>query len=748
MNTRYTYNKAHKVQYIIKHGAPALQLTKDEHLINNDEMIQNFLEAYGLTPATFLLLDTEQKFQNHLKKVEKNYYADAEEMKLFGIVYLNQQKQKHGNNTDEDKREFIRQQNRTILNVMISNYKHHPKQYDLPLIQWTKHMLLHQVSTQRYQKALNHTLLVIVQQGFSSVIQVIKGILDLGFPAQNLVVLTKPHTSSPENIAAMTALQAERHFHYIEPDIAIAADRSNFKALRNDSMNRAAEVIDSLLRHNRQSPILANKIQHVAIHDEGGKLIEHDYFRNILAERFPDLSFSSSEHTVSGLKSRQKSPLPGPCFSMARSWLKAVKESYLIAEASFKTVKQDIDALIESRKPEKPLIAVVGIGNIGRHFLDFLMTFYPIKIKLVLADIKVDNPKFLEGLQKAQHLGMLDTRICEPQRLFEAPNVDFELEDYQLNTRHLLSKVDMLFGCSGHDISKDCETTLDQETPHEVAVYSLSSGQREFHTILEKHINAQHVTEHHEFKRSFGALQLTIKNYGEPIIFGQRKDAVEPEKIQMIRALTICTIFEQLEYLSLVSNIKLSDDTIMQNHLKTFSSQSGQTIQMDIGLQLSLWEAFSQFQESYFQSQNQDESNQLFKQLWQEFIAKKPDLAEVMENSDGKKSLSIGDYFSQMNLVRRFDKNHTLHLYYHEHCLKLMFCKHGKPVHDLNMLKSLLKDDLNFDAYCKASVMEQLNMLSPIAKRNCSRHQMFKPENFTIPDQDKYGQLTLQHNPS
>jgi hypothetical protein len=730
MNTRYTYNTAHKIEYIIKHDAPALQLWKDNHPIDNNQMIQKFLEAYELTPATFLLLDTEQKFEDHLKKVEKNYYADAEEIKQFGIVYLIEQKLKYGHLSHEDKQALIRQQNRAILNDMISNYTLHPEQYDLPLIQWTKHMLLHQVSKERYQKALNHTLLVIVQQGFSSVIQVIKGILDLGFPAQYLVVLTKPHTSSPENIAAMTALQAERHFHYIEPNIAIAADRSNFKALRDDSMNRAAEVVDSLLSHNRQSPILANKIQHVAIHDEGGKLIEHDYFKNTLAERFRDLSFSSSEHTVSGLKSRQNSPLPGPCFSMARSWLKAVKESYLIAEASFKTVKQDIDALIESRKPEKPLIAVVGIGNIGRHFLDFLMTFYPEKIKLVLADVNVDNPKFLEGKQKAQQLDMLDTT----QSLF--------------NTRHLLSKVDMLFGCSGDDISKDCETSLYQETPHEVAVYSLSSGQREFHTILEKHINAQHVTEHHEFKRSFGALQLTIKNYGEPIIFGQRKDAVEPEKIQMIRALTICTIFEQLEYLSLVSNIKLSDDTIMQNHLKTFSSQSGQTIQMDIGLQLSLWEAFSQFQESYFQSQNQDQSNQLFKQLWQQFIAKKPDLAEVMENSDGKKSLSISDYFSQMNLVRRFDKNHTLHLYYHEHCLKLMFCKHGKPVHDLNMLKHLLEPDLDFDAFYSASIIEQLNMLTPLIIRNSSGHQMFKTENMAIPDQDKYEQLSLKLNPS
>jgi hypothetical protein len=169
---------------------------------------------------------------------------------------------------------------------------------------------------------------------------------------------------------------------------------------------------------------------------------------------------------------------------------------------------------------------------------------------------------------------------------------------------------------------------------------------------------------------------------------------------------------------------------------------------MDIGLQLSLWEAFSQFQESYFQSQNQDQSNQLFKQLWQQFIAKKPDLAEVMENSDGKKSLSISDYFSQMNLVRRFDKNHTLHLYYHEHCLKLMFCKHGKPVHDLNMLKHLLEPDLDFDAFYSASIIEQLNMLTPLIIRNSSGHQMFKTENMAIPDQDKYEQLSLKLNPS
>ena len=74
-----------------------------------------------------------------------------------------------------------------------------------------------------------------VQQGFSSVTQVIEGLIALGLPAKNLIVYTKPHTST-RNKALFEQLRDTLGFEYIQPDIELNATQDNFDEVKANGL--------------------------------------------------------------------------------------------------------------------------------------------------------------------------------------------------------------------------------------------------------------------------------------------------------------------------------------------------------------------------------------------------------------------------------------------------------------------------------------------------------------------------------
>lgn len=449
------------------------------------------------------------------------------------------------------------------------------------------------------------------------------------------------------------ALAEQKKFHYICTGV------DEHSPWNNDA--RQELVLESIHQIHR---VLSNSphIKNIVYYDEGATLSRSAFFRKTCLEDLRQThQICMSEHTISGVETRNRYLQEIDVLMMARSWIKTQYEPYLIAESAFQYSQVHLLDLLNHRPGLK--IGLIGCGRIGSEFarllIDFIVQYHqsskPIELDIHDVIFKDSFPTELheEALSKNVHV-----------------NFKYSFLERQL----LFQQADIVFGATGHDISCDLpEISNAREIPTYLA--SLSSGTREFQTVCE-----QPLKEGEDL--IFRGYHLKLLNMGHPMNFqtGQ-PDAVDPQKIQLIRALSVATVFLQIIHIKISLDSKAAQNNEPANHC----------IRIDGFIQNMLWCGFKEY---YHRSG--------LIQLPYRIINRSPKLREMKTYSLNQKDenpLVLEHHLAHAkNKIQDgdFDKNHESHFIIRDGIILLAFLKDKQLVIDFDMVDKLCQK-INFD---------------------------------------------------
>jgi S-adenosylhomocysteine hydrolase len=179
--------------------------------------------------------------------------------------------------------------------------------------------------------------------------KMIELIHEYSVPKENIFMFGKIYSTSNEVLKNLSL----EGFNISQPEF-----NSNISFDLQHSENSRKEFIRFLSLIKNPSKIV--------ILDDGGELLKvvNDKF-NLIPEGVPVLGV---EQTSSGFRKLEKSKINFPIFNVARSNVKLIKESPLIAELGCQRV---ID-VFEKYNIENPRVLVVGLGPIGANMLSIL----------------------------------------------------------------------------------------------------------------------------------------------------------------------------------------------------------------------------------------------------------------------------------------------------------------------------------------------------------------------------------------
>ncbi|MBC7982035.1 hypothetical protein H7X65_03080 [Candidatus Parcubacteria bacterium] len=168
---------------------------------------------------------------------------------------------------------------------------------------------------------------------------------EFGIPKENIFILGKIYSTSSEIVDELQG----KNFNIAEPifDPTISFDDQHAKNCTNELHN---------FLHSISSPAK------IIILDDGGALLKvvNDEFQSL-----PNVQVIGIEQTSSGFRKLEHEQIHFPIFNVARSSIKLIKESPMIADLGFRRINETI----QSHSIKEPRILVVGLGPLGNSML-------------------------------------------------------------------------------------------------------------------------------------------------------------------------------------------------------------------------------------------------------------------------------------------------------------------------------------------------------------------------------------------
>jgi len=727
-----TYDPTHQISYKIIDTKLKIIILKDGFPLPQEDvaMLKAVYTAYNLSSADNVKNITLEQLKIHMRAVENLRIIDPDELHSKGLSYLNNQPLKPLIPENASSRTIVDINNtliETITQECVQQMIRGQKLEKLPVLEICKIVLQHPLYRKRYLSSLTNTLFIIMQQGFSTVEHLILSLCDLGIPPENIILLTKPHTSSERNKDAFRALAQSKRIHYVEPKKTFEEEEEeeDYANAITSMISNAMDVVKTRLNET-------STITNIVLHDEGGRVVNSPDFIetwNTISQQ-KNYHIATSEHTISGLDTRERTSLPGPCVAMATSYLKTELESSFIAGSSFDAIEEDLNQLLaECELNNKKLaIGVVGCGNIGSEFISYLVKRAPTKIHLLISEIR----EVSEGTEanKPSKFGITINDIRQLGVSYECFTP--QTGDVDSNVVKIIRSADVVFGCTGKDITKKWQENTENSTltAHKTILYSLTSGDREFKTLTTQGRGFDFQSMGTDYIYQLSSLSLIVKNRGRPIIFnGQKDDAIHPFKIQISRALTLCSIIQQLIHLSLAERMGQSSNLDNSASLLHYNNRSKPFTALDGVVQHVILEAFQQSQQilrTAYEELSTDGKRLIKPALVDEEFFVKHDfsLESILTRSGGEDELKMKHTKPhEFNYIADFDDNHKLYLLQDKKEWMFRFCKDGVVIAPDNDMRNKFLSRYNFDInnFRTASSIEQLDQIHLVATSAQSR---------------------------
>jgi hypothetical protein len=350
------------------------------------------------------------------------------------------------------------------------------------------------------QSPLNQTAVVYVHHSLRTSLNLLDSMFSLGLAPQNTFVLGKHYSENSWVVQEAT----RRGVHYQPCSAQVELGRFEESFMR-DINSLWVEVVKQLEKR-------AN-IENVLILDHGG------YAINLMpASISQNFKVVGLEKTSGGLINwvRQGRAPSFPLINMANCATKRVLESPFIAEAVVDKLSPVIPV---SREPRT--CGVIGYGTIGKAIAEKL---FSLGHRVIIYD--TDSVQLKTARLRKNFLATPDLTS-------------------------LMASADLLFGCSGQDITRSVEVF--RLSPRDKTLVSCSSGDREFLTLLQLiQTNNQSglVTNPLQdviYGSEFGG-KIEILRGGFPYNFDDSGESVPANEIQLTRALVLAGVLQAIDF--------------------------------------------------------------------------------------------------------------------------------------------------------------------------------------------------------
>ncbi len=350
------------------------------------------------------------------------------------------------------------------------------------------------------QAPLSNTAVVYVHHPLRTSLNLLDSMFSLGLAPKDTFVLGKHY--SENKWVVQEAKRRGVYYQPCSPQVELARFDESFT---HDIHSLWAEVVKQLGERSN--------IENVLVLDHGGYAI--NFMPPSITQHFKVVGL---EKTSGGLINwvRQGSEPSFPLINMANCATKRFLESPLIAEAVVEKLSPVIPV---SREPTT--CGVIGYGAIGKAIAEKLLS-----------------------------LGhRVITYDRDPAQLKTA-----NLRKNFLATHDLISLVasaDLLFGCSGQDVTYSVEAF--RLSSRDKTLISCSSGDREFLTLLQliqKNSQSGLVINPRQdviYESEFGG-KITILRGGFPYNFDDSGESVPANDIQLTRALVLAGVFQAIDF--------------------------------------------------------------------------------------------------------------------------------------------------------------------------------------------------------
>ena len=666
-----TYDKNHTLMFVRNESLNDIYSSKNrEGFKPSPEHKRRFLSAYDLSEHGLQEFPTREALHSYMQRIADENHCIPQLLDTQGLSHLKDKKKEHKINYTGPSIHL----NNEICEEW-SRGVDHPR---LPVLTTIKTILQSSVYREHYELALENTLVIIVQQGFATVEPMIRTVIELGVPKHNIVLFTKPHTTTADTKSMFKQIGV----HYVTSRINEAEENGYDRAIEHN--------VRTVVQHanTRLTLDASRNIQNIIVHDEGGVLLKNElFFRFLIEQKNAGRTISLSEHTVSGVSAQASAwhRLHIPYISMAHSWLKKDHESFFIAEESFH-IAQTMLASHDGRQPIR--VGIIGCGgNTGSQFVECFMQYYTEhgelqKFHLHINDKDKSSAKYIKTLALI-HRNKVRVHIHE-------------------NNDTLLKQSDIVFSCTGTDvITPEVYHRLSQPSEdHSVILCNLASGTREFKTLLR---GCRFSETSCDYRGRVGTVSFVIKNRGRPIIFNGRNDAVHPLKIDIIRAGTLITLMQHFSYLSHVQRAESS-------------YSADRIVRLDAMLQYAICQSFIQIQKIL----KQKGLHHLC--VKNSFLAtiKTINLNSIIQRSEGSPIRQINVVNpSSVNLIGEYDKNHGIYylLDTKKGAFDFYFIKHGKRIADPNMVQQFFENiGESIDRFYAANFIDRFFLVSTLCK--------------------------------
>lgn len=336
---------------------------------------------------------------------------------------------------------------------------------------------------------LKCSVFVCVQHVLEANGSLFESLVKLGARPENIYLLGKPYSN---HIDTARKLQARMRINYFEPTASY--EPGNFDlSFKQDVTKVWLAVSNNLKKEGRQRNII--------VLDDGGICLN-----NIPDQIMERNKVVGVEQTTSGLRLK-KAYKKIPVIAVASSAAKKYVEPPLIAKAVLRK--------LEARgvKYTGKNCGVIGVGNIGRAVAREL-TKHACKVLAY-------DPKYTNGFRAG------------------IPGITLSKDRDEV-----YSAVELIFGCTGKDISEDWPEFLKGEK----TLISCSSSDVEFRSLLRKAGKSSRDTHRRPFddiRLQFdGDQMIHILRGGYPVNFDGSKKSVPPRHIQMTMGLLLGALLQ------------------------------------------------------------------------------------------------------------------------------------------------------------------------------------------------------------
>ncbi len=345
--------------------------------------------------------------------------------------------------------------------------------------------------------SLKNTLVVYNHHALETSYTLLKSLLSIGAQPEHIFAIDKHYSRNKDVVDAFE----EKNIYHHQCSRQVGLGR--FVSTYSSDMTRLwGKVEEHLNRHQH--------INNILVMDHGGYALDSMPPSLLMTKHVTGI-----EKTTSGFNSeKRRGHLPLPIIDIARCATKKYLEAPLIAEAGIAKLllNKNIDL-----KAERRACAVIGFGAIGK------------AVANLLVELGHDVIVFDENKQQLASIGH-NNKIRQANELVTAVNF-----------------ADLIFGCSGNDITASLEPFELSPAPKELVSYS--SEDREFWTLLQA-VQARHngkvanrFLEDVVYINEFGK-NITMVRGGFPVNFDDSGESVPAEDIDITRSLALGAAIE------------------------------------------------------------------------------------------------------------------------------------------------------------------------------------------------------------